>query len=128
MLFVMTTLYHIFSRYPTNSIDPNSHVSYTFVSYIVSRSPYHALYKPKGLPALPFLTVLLVTPGLEAMLAAPPATPVDRPRGLIFVVARLPAAPVTSLMELPYSRTISPQPRDVFAMLSFVSMVEQQNR
>jgi hypothetical protein len=56
-------------------------------------------------------------PALEAMLAAPPVAPVDRPSGFPLVVARLPAAPVTSLIELPYSRTMSPQVRLVFAML-----------
>lgn len=57
------------------------------------------------------------------MLAAPPAALVDRPRGLFFVVARLPSAPVMFLIELPYSRTMSPHPRDVFAMLWIVSVI-----
>ena len=56
------------------------------------------------------------------MLAMAPTPLVDKPSGFPFVVARLPAAPVTSLSELPYSRTMSPQVRDVFAMLGeFVS-------
>jgi hypothetical protein len=75
------------------------------------------LYNPRGLLALPFFTDDPVTPGLAAILAAPPAAPVVRPSGFPLVVARLPAAPVTSLIELPYSRTMSPQDRLVFAIL-----------
>jgi hypothetical protein len=74
-------------------------------------------HKPNGLLAVPFLVELPVTPGRLAILAAAPTPLVDNPSGFDFVVARLPAAPVMSLSELPYSRTISPQLRDVFAIL-----------
>jgi hypothetical protein len=117
----------MFARYPINSIDLDFRSSYhiqsrhiVHCSFLIEVTP---IYSPKGLPALPFLTVVPVTPGLEAMLAAPPAAPVDKPSGFPFVVARLPAAPVTSLIELPYSRTMSPQPREVFAMLCIVSIM-----
>lgn len=115
-----------FSRYPTNSIDlpfqiPDHNISYSIIITIIKTC--HTSYRPRGLLALPFLTVLPVMPGLDAMLAAPPALLVDSPRGFPLVVARLPAAPVMSLSELPYSRTMSPQPRDVFAMLLVISDV-----
>ena len=55
------------------------------------------------------------------MLAIPPTPLVLRPSGFLFVEERLPAAPVMSLSEFPYSRTMSPQVRDWFAMLWFVS-------
>lgn len=74
-------------------------------------------YNPNGLLAVPLLTELPVTPGLEPILAMAPAPFVDNPSGFVFVVARLPVAPETSLSELPYSRRTSPQLRDVFVML-----------
>lgn len=65
---------------------------------------------------------------LTAVLAAPPPPPVDKPKGFPFVGARLPAAPVMSLSELPYSRTRSPHERDVFAMLAelLLSVVDRK--
>jgi len=77
----------------------------------------HSLYNPKGLPAVPDFAFPGVTPGLLAILAAAPTPLVEIPSGFVFVVARLPGAPVMSLTELPYSRIMSPQLRDVFAML-----------
>lgn len=113
----------MFLRYPTNSIDLDPHVSYHSNFYLtLALCPSPHFYNPKGLLALPFLTAPPVKPGLEAILAAPPAAPVDRPSGFPFVVARLPAAPVISLIELPYSLTISPQPLDVFDILCIVSL------
>ena len=96
------------------------------ITYITlfSLLPCSLLYNPKGLLALPFFTVLPVIPGREAMFAAPPVAPVDNPRGFPFVVARLPAAPVMSLIELPYSRTMSPQVLDVFAILYIISTMQ----
>lgn len=73
------------------------------------------IQSPSGLLALPVLTA-----GRLDILAAAPTPLVLSPRGFDFVVALLPAAPVISLSELPYSRTTSPHERDVFAMLLFV--------
>jgi len=70
-------------------------------------------YNPKGLLAVPFPLA-----ELTAVLAAPLPPPVDKPKGFPFVGARLPAAPVMSFSEFPYSRTMSPHERDVFAMLA----------
>jgi hypothetical protein len=74
-------------------------------------------YNPNGLLADPFPLDLVMDD------AVPPSPPVCNPNGFPFVVARLPAAPVMSLMELPYSRTMSPHVRDVFAILQRVSSV-----
>jgi hypothetical protein len=66
------------------------------------------LYSPSGFAPVPFLGV---GPGLDDIVAsAPPPLP-DKPSGFLFVPARGPDAPVTSLRELPYSRTTSPQVR-----------------
>jgi hypothetical protein len=46
-----------------------------------------------------------------------PCGVLDSPSGFFAELARGPDAPVTSLIELPYSRIASPQPRDVFARL-----------
>jgi len=90
----------------------NQTISY---SYILFSSSFP--YNPKGLLAVPLFTLDPVTPGRLAILAFAPTPLVDRPSGFVFVVARLPAAPVMSLSELPHSRTESPQPRDEFAIL-----------
>jgi hypothetical protein len=78
-------------------------------------------YRPNGLlaepPLFPEPPEIPGTPGLLAMDAIPPTPLVLKPRGFLFVVDRLPGAPVMSLRELPYSRTMSPQVRDEFAML-----------
>jgi hypothetical protein len=55
------------------------------------------------------------------MMALAPPPVLDRPSGFPPVVAREPVAPVTSLSELPYSRTASPQVRDVLARLAMVN-------
>jgi hypothetical protein len=82
-------------------------------------------YRPRGLlaepPPLPEPPERPGTPGLLAMDATPPTPLVLRPRGFLFVVDRLPGAPVMSLRELPYSRTMSPQVRDELAILQCVS-------
>jgi hypothetical protein len=75
---------------------------------------------PSGFVAVPLLTELPVTPGREAILAEAAAPLVDSPRGFVFVVARLPCAPLMSLTEFPYSRRTSPQLRDVLAILWYV--------
>lgn len=81
--------------------------------------------RPSGLlavpPPLPEPPERPGTPGRLAMDAIPPTPLVLKPRGFLFVVDRLPGAPVMSLRELPYSRTISPQVRDEFAILRYVS-------
>jgi hypothetical protein len=51
------------------------------------------------------------------MLAIPPTPLVLNPSGFLFVVDRLPGAPVMSLSEFPYPRTMSPQVRDWFVIL-----------
>jgi hypothetical protein len=51
----------------------------------------------------------------------PPTPLVLSPSGFLFVEERLPGAPVMSLRLFPYSRTMSPQVRDWFAMLWDVS-------
>jgi hypothetical protein len=53
--------------------------------------------------------------------AIPPTPLVLKPSGFLFVEERLPGAPVMSFSELPYSRTMSPQVRDWFAILRRVS-------
>lgn len=53
--------------------------------------------------------------------AIPPAPLVLRPRGFLCVVERLPGAPVMSLSEFPYSRTMSPHVREVFVILYMIS-------
>lgn len=47
-----------------------------------------------------------------------PCGVLERPSGFLAELARGPEAPVTSLIELPYSRMASPQVRDAFATLS----------
>lgn len=75
-------------------------------------------YNPKGLLALAFFAVPLPPippPTLDKPLMAP-APLVLNPSGFPFVGARVPCAPDMSLSEFPYSRTVSPQVRDVFAI------------
>lgn len=83
--------------------------------YLSPSYPRFIPYNPKGLFAVPFLGVL---PGLDDIAAFAPPWLLASPRGFLLVPARAPDAPVTSLTEFPYSRTASPQPRDVFVMLA----------
>ena len=76
----------------------------------------HFTYKPKGLLPEPF-PVLDVIPGLEPMIAFAPEGLLANPSGFLAELARGPDAPVASLIELPYSRIASPQPRLVLARL-----------
>ena len=88
--------------------------------------PYHlfslSLYRPRGLFAVPFLGA---PPGLDDIIAFAPPPVLESPRGFLFVPARGPDAPVTSLIELPYSRTASPQVRVVFVILEWDQCREQ---
>lgn len=80
---------------------------------------YHP-YNPKGLFPVPFLGV---GPDLVAIPALAPDGVLTSPSGFLLVLPRGPVAPVTSLIELPYSRIVSPQPRLVFVTLSAISFI-----